>query len=216
MSNALSNNFSNIPFQLYENECKNLRKAKKRRRFSEDIRNFALTLYSYSPRAYRFIQRRSSLPHPVTLRRYLSKRNCYPAILDEVIQFLGKVNYSHLKHVSLVFDAMAIRSCISYDTKRDKNVGYVDLGGIKSPDSEKLATEALFFQIVSYTTPFKCPVAYFLIDKIDANVQTQLTLSIIRELHKVGVNVRSITCDGTAANFNTFTQLGCDFNLKKM
>lgn len=151
-----------------------------------------------------------------TLRRYLTKRNCYPGILDEVLLYLKKVQYSYLKNVSLVFDAMAIRSCISYDSKRDRNVGYVDLGGIETPDNEELASEALFFQIVSYSTPFKCPVAYFLIKKMNADVQTQLTLSVIRKLHEVGVNVRSITCDGTSTNLSTFTKLGCILNIENM
>lgn len=57
LGNALQNNFNRVPFELYENELKNSNRGKAGRRFSENIKTFCLTLYFYSSRAYRFIQK---------------------------------------------------------------------------------------------------------------------------------------------------------------
>lgn len=150
LDKALTNNYQNLLIELYNNECKNLQKVPCRHRFSSDIWSLCLTLYFYSLRAYNFIRKRSILPHPTTLRPYLTKRKCYPGMLHEVLKHLAKQKYEHLKNVAFIFDGMKIRKFISYDPARDRNVGYVDLGGIETCDSEELASEALFFQIVSY------------------------------------------------------------------
>lgn len=75
--------------------------------------------------------------------------------------------------------------------------------------------QKLVFQIVSYTDKFKCPIAYFYINKINANIQ--LIKSAIVKLYEVGVTVCSITCDGTRTNLSTFQLLGyniSDDNMK--
>ena len=51
----------------------------------------------------------------------------------------------------------------------------------------------LVFQIVSYTNKFKCPIAYFFINKINASLQAQLIKCAIEKLYEVGVIVRSLT-----------------------
>lgn len=86
---------------------------------------------------------------------------------------------------------MAIRSQLLYDVKNDKQCGYIDLGGITSAGTEELATEALVFMIVSYTRPFKCPIAYFYVNKVTANLQSQIILTAIRKLFEIGIVVRS-------------------------
>lgn len=72
------------------------------------------------------------------------------------------------------------------------------------------ASEALFVQIVSFTYNFKCPIAYFLSNKSDANLQAQLLSACLRSLFEIGINVRSITSDGAQANIGTYNKLGCN------
>lgn len=125
------------------------KKSKFHHNYSDEVKKFALTLLFYSPRAYKFIRKRCILPHPSRLHKYLSSKKYEPGVLTEVLDFLkDKIlkgdDVSHLKNVALIFDAMAIRETRVYDPKLDKNVGYVNLGGIANDDSEQLATEALF------------------------------------------------------------------------
>ncbi|KAJ8932020.1 hypothetical protein NQ314_015014 [Rhamnusium bicolor] len=85
---------------------------------------------------------------------------------------------------------------------------YCDYGGIAPTNTEDIASEALLFQIVSYENHFKCPVGYFITNKLSAELQSQLLLSCIKMLFDVGIRVRSITCDGTGSNLSTLSKLG--------
>lgn len=212
VQSVISNCFPNIHQQM------NKKKSDKGMRFSDDLKSFALTLYFYSARAYCYLRNFVSIPHPSTLRRLLASHNCNVGFISEVLIYLkdaAKENVN-LQNVALVFDAMSIRSEIKYDQKSDKYWGYVDYGGILVNDSETLATEVLIFQIVSFTTKFKIPIAYFLINKISAHIQAELLLAATRYLGDININVRSLTCDGTVTNIKSYELLGCDFSLENM
>lgn len=209
VESVLVNNFSNIHTHM------NTRKSDKTVRYSDELKSFALTLYFYSPKAYIFLRNHISLPHPSTLRLLLSTHNCNTGFMKEVFEFLKRSveKNDYLKNVSIVFDAMSIRSELTYDKKMDKFWGYVDYGGIVNNDSEILATEVLVIMIVSYTRKFKCPIGYFFINKISANIQAQLILTTLRLLADANITVRSLTCDGTITNIKTYELLGCNFNV---
>lgn len=195
---------------------KNIRKENHpgQRRYSQLMKQFAQTLYFYSPKAYTFLREYFTLPNGRTIRKWLSKLKCEPGILGEVLDFL-KIEISdkpYLKNCALILDSMAIRTQTVWDNQNGKFTGYINYGGIIDVDHEMAATEALFFQIVSYSYPYKCPIAYFLVNKIDAYLQTNLILAILRSLYDVGINVRSITSDGASANLSTYVKLGCKIN----
>lgn len=84
-------------------------------------------------------------------------------------------NMPYVRNCALMFDSMSIRKQISYNANLDRKMGYVDLGGIANADSIGLATEALVFMIVSLNGNFKCPTAYFFINKMIAILQAQIT-----------------------------------------
>lgn len=130
---------------------------------------------------------------------------CDVGFLTEVIEYLKKevCDKIYLRNVALIFDSMAIRSQVLYDTKNDKFCGYINYGTIAVENKEELAKEALVFQIVSYRCKFKCPTAYFFINKINANLQAQLLLHAIQLLQEIGITVRSLTCDGCGTNKKT-------------
>jgi len=112
-------------------------------------------------------------------------------------------NFSHVKDVALIYDAMSIREGFWLD-KSGKVYGYCDLGGIAHTDNEELAKEALVFIIGSLNKNFKCPVAYFFINKINATIQSQLVLAVVSVLYEAGITVRSLTSDGTTTNLKTY------------
>lgn len=207
VENVLVHNFMNIHKHF------NNKKSDKTVRYSDELKSFSLTLYFYSAKAYVFLRNYVCLPHPSTLRRLLSTRDCGTGFMSEVLESLKILaqQKDYLKNVSLVFDAMSIRSALTYEKKTDKYWGYVDFGGIINDDSESLATEALVFMIVSYKDKFKCPIAYFFVNKISASIQAQLILTAIRLLENNNITVRSITCDGTMTNIKTYEILGCNF-----
>lgn len=87
--------------------------------------------------------------------------------------------------------------------------------GIVLSDSEEFTKEVLVFLIVSFKDKFKCPVAYFFINKISAEVQSQLLLNIISALYESGVIVRSLTSDGIF-NLKTYKLLRCNLDTDKI
>lgn len=200
---------SSLPFALFQNEIGNVNSASNHKSYSDEIREFCLTLHFYSPRAYEFIRQWSTLPDPSTIRRWIATRHCNPGILHEVIDYFKQKlksetsNFSHVKDVALIYDAMSIREGFWLD-KSGKVYGYCDLGGIAHTDNEELAKEALVFIIGSLNKNFKCPVAYFFINKINATIQSQLVLAVVSVLYEAGITVRSLTSDGTTTNLKTY------------
>lgn len=67
LEQTLSENFKTLPIELFQNEMKNKKKSKFHHTYSNEVKKFAMTLYSYSPQAYKFIRKRCTLPHPARL-----------------------------------------------------------------------------------------------------------------------------------------------------
>lgn len=210
---TLKDKFSGFPLDLIVNSLQNSNVSKFKQSYSEKMKEFALTLYFYSPKAYKFLRNNNfNLPNPSTLRKWLSCFNCSPGFLQEVFLYLKDniLSNPQFKDVNLVFDAMSIRKQIIYDHNLGKNFGYVNFGNELNTDkSETLATEALVFQIVAIKGNLKCAVGYFFINKISSEVLSKLVNMCITKLLDVGVQVHNVTFDGTSTNITAMTKLGC-------
>ena len=106
------------------------------------------------------------------------------------------------KDCCLVIDAMSIRKHTVWNPKKDQYSGIVDLcNEIPNVQCDKLASETLVFLLVGTRSHWKCPIGYFLVDKISAEDQAML---LSKSLEKEGLKVWSVTADGTAVNLRTF------------
>lgn len=79
------------------------------------MKQFALTLYFYSPKAYKCVRTLFRLPHPSRVRAWVAKSNCEPGFLSEVIQHLKKEiegGKTWMKDAALILDCMSIRKQI--------------------------------------------------------------------------------------------------------
>ncbi len=78
-----------------------------------------------------------------------------------------------------------------YNTSQDKYEGFVDFGPDldlgEDVNREVLATEALVFMLVGLTGRWKFPIGYFLINKIDADVQSRLVQIALNLSHEHGL-----------------------------
>ena len=195
--------------ELLINQHKNENVAPRHRRYSDLMKQFAHTMYFYSPKAYKFLRQYFLLPNERTIRNWLSSLDCFPGFLSEVLAFLKAevVQQQDLKNCAPIVDGMSIRKQIMWDDSKGKFVGYTDYGGIVDADHDSPASEALFLQIVSYRNKLKFPVAYFLTNKANADIQTQIITCCLQNLFDAGILIRSITCDGTATNIQTFKNL---------
>ena len=113
-------NFGENTIALIENEVKASEATKHGHRYSEDLKQFAVTLHFYSPQAYEFLRQYIHLPHPSTIRKWSASLNCQPGFLMDVIDHLKEMAESDhfMKHCSLMLDAMALKKEVVYDKKK--------------------------------------------------------------------------------------------------
>ena len=192
----------------------NLNTTPSARRYSDEIKELALTVYFYSPRAYRYIRSIIPQPNPSLVRKWSASLQCDPGFIKEPFASLTcEVTNSPIKKdCCLVIDAMAIRSQTMWTPQYDKYFGFVDYGKeIPNPPTDKIATETLVFLLVGRRSHWKCPIGYFLGNKTNAEIQSQLVSKASELAAEAGLKVCSVTADGTAVNLKTFELLGCKF-----
>ena len=188
------------------------------RRYSEEIKMFALTLHYYSPKAYDFVKPLLHLPDPSSLRAWSASVNCEPGFFQDVIEKLSdqlKCN-DWMADAVLIIDAMAIRKETIWDDSKKKYVGNVDYGKALPEPCDNLASEALVFMLAGATGHWKHPIGYFLIDKISAKMQDIMIKVCLSNLMESGFLVHAVIFDGTYVNQYTATKLGCKFNVSEM
>ena len=207
--------FDNLQLSLFQNAKDNLSSTPTDRRYSDEVKEFALTLYFYSPKAYRYVRSIIPLPNQSLLRKWSSSVNCEPGFFKEAFTALAsEVSRDAIKKdCCLVIDAMAITKQTIWDPKKDCYAGFVDYGqgGPILDDPEMLASKAHVFLLVGARSHWKCPIGNFLTDKISSTHQAQLINMALEMAAEAGLKVWSITADGTSVNLSTFRQLGCQF-----
>lgn len=196
------------------------RMMNKGKKYSPELRTFALTLHFYSPKAYSYIRStfNTCLPHPSTIRKWYQCLNASPGFTAEAFNALReKVKATENKILcNLVTDEMAIRKLKEFDG--NKVEGFVDFGaGIDVPgDTTALCTQALVFLLVAVNGRWKIPVGYFLVDGVTGDQRANLVRMCLSNCHEVGVEVVSMTFDGCPANMAMARELGCSFDLGQL
>ena len=106
---------------------------------------------------------------------------------------------------------MLIRKQTLYDAHQDKYAGFVSNVDIPTNNPETIATEAVVFQLVGARSHWKCPIEYFLADKMSSKSQAQFVRMALEKAAKAWLRVWFITTDGTAVSTSMFRELGCNF-----
>ena len=79
------------------------------RRYSDIVKEFAVTLNHYSPKAYDYVRSIMPLPHPSLIRKWCSLLRCEPGFIKESFQSLGNdaKTCHEKKDCCLILDAMS-------------------------------------------------------------------------------------------------------------
>ena len=80
-------------------------------------------------------------------------------------------------------------------------------------ETDRLISEALVFLLVGTKSHWKCPIGYFLVDKINAKDQASLVIQCLEKASNAGLKVWSVTADGTAVILCTFETGKCFFKV---
>ncbi|EFN74744.1 THAP domain-containing protein 9, partial [Camponotus floridanus] len=205
----LSREFEGMSLDLFQNEIKNNSRSASGRRYSEEVKKFAVTLFYNSPKAYDYCRRILNLPHPSSIRHWHSSVNAEPGFHKEIISFLKNLS-SENKDCNMIFDGMSIRQQLLWSEQEGKLVGYVDYGNdIHIEGKDSLANESLVFMLVVLNGKWKWPIAYFLKKSLSAATLAELILTALSLTSNSELKIRSITCDGATVNISALNKLGC-------
>jgi hypothetical protein len=154
-----------------------------------------------------------NLPHPATLRQYVSSVNCEPGFLMDVLKML-QLKKEADKLCNLVIDAMHIKTSIVTDND-GKVHGYCDFGGVAVFKPDERATEILVLMAVSLTGEIVMPIGYFVTASINGNVLAELINTGLTLCHEHHITVKNVTIDGFSSNYNALEILGCSLKCSK-
>ena len=209
---TIINNFGHMTTEIFKNEIKNSTKSYASR-YSDQIKEFAVSLHYYSPRSYRFVRKYLSLPHPSTIRSWSAGIECEPGFLKKPLLYIAELAEDGQKDCVIIIDEMAIKKETKWDPKSEKFVGNIDYGTIKGEDPDNIATNVLVIMISGLKKPWYVPLAYFLTNKLNADILSQLILESIKMLHETGCLVHAVIFDGAAKNIGMAEKLGCNIRL---
>jgi hypothetical protein len=210
-SQSLLSNFGHMTKDLFINERKYANKSKSAR-YRDTIKQFAVTLHFYSPKAYRFVRKSLHLPCSATIRAWAASIKCEPGFMTCIIEHLQNTLDEDDKDCFLLVDEMSIKKQVIWDKKNKKFAGTTDYGPILAEEQDSIAQNALVVMAVGLKKPWFHPIiAYFLVDRVDAQMQAQIIKEAVNLLTDAGLDVHGVTFDGCAKNIATARCLGCNF-----
>jgi len=151
---------------LVKNNALNKDKNTKGRRFSNELKQFALTIYFLGPSVYHLLHDHFSFPSIRTLRKITSKYEFQPGLNDYMFDFLSfkTKNFSYdMLNCILCADEMSIKTNLFYNLSNDQIIGFNQSPSLKTYDPAK---HALVLMIRGINYSWKQPIAYYLISNI--------------------------------------------------
>ena len=146
VADRLHASFDKLQLSIFHNAKNNTTISPCGRRYTDDIKEFALTLHYYSSKAYEYVRSIIPLPNPSLIRKWSSSVNCKPGFLQEAFQSLqSEVEEIPLKKdCCLIIDAMSIRKQTLWDAKKEQYSGFVNYGPIQPKDPDTIASKHWF------------------------------------------------------------------------
>ena len=176
----------------------------KKRKWLEDEKEFALSLYYISPKAYVFLRntKKFALPCVTLIRKWINELQLTPGINPQVIDKIAtkvKIINNFEKECVLMWDEMSIKTILQYNSRDDLIEGYQDLGELGR--TSKFAKYALCFMLRGLKFSWKQPVAYFISNtNIHGHDLSVLITKVIKSVLDSGLILRSMVCDQGTTN----------------
>ena len=115
-SESLTSSFGSMTREIFTNESRNVARSTSSR-YSEKIKQFAISLHFYSPKVYQFVQKSLHLPNPATMRSWATSVDCERGFLQQVIDHLQLNMKDDKKYCVLLVDEMSIKKEVLWDVK---------------------------------------------------------------------------------------------------
>lgn len=191
-----------------------------KKKYSPELRTFALTLNFYSSKAYKYVRKtfNTCLPSLRTLSKWYQTVDGRPGFTKEAFNALKARAESSKEELiyTLVFDEMKIKNLVEYEPLSQRSFGYVDFGNQLETDCNNECTEALTLLVVAVNGSFKVPIGYFLVDKTSGEQKANLVNIALELCHENKITVKALTFDGCPANMAMAKQLGCKLQKEQL
>ncbi|KRT84953.1 hypothetical protein AMK59_277 [Oryctes borbonicus] len=194
-------------------QLRNYNRKKSSRRFSEDDKVFALTLFKSSPRCYKLLRGIFALPSKTILLQTLRKFPFKTGINDNVLESL-KLRISKMskydRYSILMFDEMQLSANITYNISEDCFVGFQDVG---EETHKVIANHVLVFMLRGLRSKWKQPLAYYFVYRTMSSAQLYVTIkSVIRACQNIGLNIVATVSDQGSTNRGAVSLLMSETN----
>ncbi|CAG4956916.1 unnamed protein product [Colias eurytheme] len=170
----------------------------------------AIAIYKKSPRVFRHLQHLMELPSIRTLQSLLQSIELEPGISQTIMDHLkkktAKLNEKD-RVCALLFDEIALKKRLIFNSRTDKVVGFVDLGENQYRSSE-IADHALVFMLQGLHKKLKQPIAYYFVKgTISSQSLAVLIKDIIKAVNDSGFTVITTVCDQGPTNIGSLNLL---------
>lgn len=202
------NKFTTLAAIFTVMQFREISKHKMGRRFTQEEKIMALSLYKQGPRAYRWLSRIFVLPSPLTLSRLICRAGIKPGINKKIFAQLKKrveTMTEDEKLCTLLFDEIAISPNFEYNRRKDLINGFVTNGDERK---KKIADHALVFMLRGVIKNYKQPIAFtFCSGTTPTDELKKMIKNIISELQGCGLKVIATVCDQGTTNVSAINKL---------
>ena len=140
VTSLASGRFSNIEVKLIKDL---LSHRSKNAKYSGEVKDFAVTLFYYSPKAYEFLARFFMLPSSRSVRRFVGSSDCYPGFQTPAFEELQRpCGDKNCADSSVGVDAMSTEELIQINAELEKTFECIDLASSSSISDDVPATKA--------------------------------------------------------------------------
>lgn len=157
----LEKNYSEQSCNLLKSQLNLLNKAPRGCRYTDEYKQFALSVYFLGPKAYKKFSTMYRLPSKSTLNRFTKRWIINPGFNDFIfglIKLRARLLNEKEKDCILCLDEISIKSHLFYDISKDKIVGFQEP---YRSDSMDVANSALVVMARGIASKWKQPIAYF-------------------------------------------------------
>jgi DNA transposase THAP9 len=204
-------NVKKNPFmRFFESQIRLHCRNKYGRRYAIHDKNFALSLFYASPKAYRLCSKVFCLPSVSMLRLWLRRVNVKPGFCDNVFNLLQRKAQGMPvsdRCCVLLLDEISLKRGLNYSKSADEIVGFEDFGN--GDRTQKYANQALVLMARGLRSRWKQPLAYFLAcNTSPAKKLKEIVSDTVVKLNGIGLTVVAVICDQGATNQQMFRLFG--------
>ncbi|CAB4020832.1 Transposable element P transposase [Paramuricea clavata] len=167
------------------------------KRYTPEMKSFAISLYHVSGKAYRLVSKFFNLPSKSSLLRWVSGLPISPGISQKALDAIEskvKCMSDAGKLCTISMDEISLKTSLMYDSRRNEVVGVEDFGN--GHRTNRLATAAVVFMARGITSNWKQPLGYYLVhESCPSSILKTKLFEIIGQITSIGLKVHAIISD---------------------